>query len=88
MEREREYLEEFLETFKNLTVFNQRKILKLVRIMNINHKVAEYLEEKLEYLSFDTDKHDIKIKYLIGDHKIDCRIDEKSITLICKDKEM
>ncbi len=32
--------------------------------------------------------HDIKIKYLIGDHKIDCRIDEKSITLICKDKEM
>ena len=65
MEREREYLEEFLEKFKNLTVFNQRKILKLVIIMNINHKVAEYLEEKLEYLSFDTDKHDIKIKYLM-----------------------
>ncbi len=28
--------------------------------------------------------HDIKIKYLIGDHKIDCRIDEENIILICK----
>lgn len=82
---EREYLEEFLETFKNLTVFNQRKILKLVRIMNINRKISEYLEEKLEYLSFDTNNHDIKIKYLIGEYKIDCSINSESITLICKD---
>lgn len=85
MEMEREYLEEFLETFKNLTVFNQRKILKLVRIMNINRKISEYLEEKLEYLSFDTNNHDIKIKYLIGEYKIDCSINSESITLICKD---
>jgi len=81
----KEYLEEFLETFKNLTVFNQRKILKLVRIMNINSKIAEYLEEKLEYLSFDTDNEYIKMKYSIGEYKIDCNINAESITLICKD---
>lgn len=81
----KEYLEEFLETFKNLTVFNQMKIVKLIKVMNINRKVSEYLEKKLEYLSFDTNNHDIKIKYLIGDHKIDCSIDEQSIILICKD---
>lgn len=85
MEMEREYLEELIEKFKNLTVFNQMKIVKLIKVMNINRKISEYLEEKLEYLSFDTDKHDIKIKYLIGNHKIDCSIDEQSITLICKD---
>lgn len=85
MEMEREYLKEFLETFKNLTVFNQRKILKLVRIMNINSKIAEYLTEKLEYLSFDTDNEHIKMKYLIGEYKIDCNINAESITLICKD---
>lgn len=84
----KEYLDKLIEKFRNLTESNQIKIVKLLTVMNINSKIAEYLTEKLEYLSFDTDKHDIKIKYLIGDHKIDCRIDEKSITLICKDKEM
>ncbi len=28
--------------------------------------------------------HDIKIKYLMEDHKIDCNIDEENIILICK----
>lgn len=85
MERKRECVEELIEKFKKLTESNQIKIVKLAKIMNINSKVAEYLEEKLEYLSFDTDHRNIKIKYLIGDHKIDCSIDEQSIILICKD---
>ncbi len=58
---------------------------ELVRIMNINSKIAEYLTEKLEYLSFDTDNEHIKMKYLIGEYKIDCNINAESITLICKD---
>ncbi len=81
----KEYLDKLIEKFRNMTESNQIKIVKLLTVMNINSKIAEYLTEKLEYLSFDTDKHDIKIKYLIGDHKIDCRIAEESITLICKD---
>ena len=44
-----------------------------------------YLEEKLEYLSFDTDNEYIKMKYSIGEYKIDCSINAESITLICKD---
>lgn len=78
-------LEEVLTILNNLTEADKRKTLKLLKIMNITRKVAGYLEERLEYLSCDTDNHNIKIKYLIGDHKIDCTIDAKSITLICKE---
>ncbi len=30
------------------------------------------------------DNYEIKIKYLIGDYKVNCSIDEESIIWICK----
>lgn len=79
-------LEEVLTILNNLTEADKRKTLKLLKIMNITRKVAGYLEERLEYSSCDTDNHNrIIVKYWIGDYKIDCTIDAKNITLICKE---
>ena len=57
-------------------------VIKHIDSIKFSH--AEYLEEWLKHLSFNMSNHDIKIKYLMEDHKIDCNIDEENIILICK----
>ena len=45
-------------------------VIKHIDSTKFSH--AEYLEEWLKHLFFNTSNHDIKIKYLMEDHKIDC----------------